>query len=107
MSDESVSIAIKCENGKVVSEFSRQIDTWVCDPSNMLTICEALAAAAFEAQGDVKPVGPALKAQLVEKHRDKLIPRVALMLGSLRHDKLKSDGYIAEQIVSTMLAEVF
>lgn len=107
MTQESVSVAVKMENGKVILMFDRDVGHIEIEPENCLNIAEAMSAAAFEATEKLRPAGPALKAQLIERHRDKLIPRIALMLGSLRQDKKKSDGYLAEQFVSTMLGEVF
>ena len=104
---QNVTVAIKGENGKVIIEFSESIRHWVTDPENCLLIAEAMAAAAFECKGGVQPAGPALKASIVDRHHDKMVPRIALMLGSMRGDKKKSDGYIAEQITSTLLAAVF
>ena len=107
MTQESVSVAIKMEGGKVVLAFDREVGHIEIEPENCLDIAEAMSAAAFECKEKTQPVGKALKAQLVERHRDELIPRIALMLGSLRQDKKKSDGYLAEQFVSVMLAKVF
>lgn len=107
MTQESVSVAVKMEDGKVILVFDRDVAHIEIEPENCLDIAEAMSAAAFECKEKVQPVGQALKASLVERHRDKLIPRIALMLGSLRQDKKKSDGYLAEQFVSVMLGEVF
>ena len=107
MKQQPVQVAIKAENKLVVMKFDRDVNYVELEPQNCLDICEAMSAAAFEARDDLKPAGPALKASLVERHHDKLVPRIALMLGSMRQDKLKSDGNIAEQIVTTCLAEVF
>lgn len=105
---KSVSVAIKADGGVVVLKFDRDVSYLELEPNNCLNITEAMAAAAFECQNDgIKPVGSALKADLVQRHREILVPRIALMLTGMRQDRLKTDGYIAEQLVSTMLAEVF
>lgn len=107
MSDQNIHMAIKGHQGKVVVEFDKDVQQWVMDPENCLLIAEAMAKAAFECQGGVKPAGPALKASIVERHHSKMVPRIALMLTGMRNNKTKTDGYIAEQIVATLLAEVF
>ena len=80
---------------------------WVLDPAQCLEITQAMADAAFEADTDLKPVGPALKATLVENHRMKLTQRLSLMLGTMRGDKLKTDGQIAQALVEECLREIF
>lgn len=114
MSD-AVFVKIGHEGGKVQLLFSRshefldpaRIDQWTLDPTECLEICEAMATTAFEARDGVKPVTGALKAELVERHRMKLTQRVAMMMGTLRHDKTKSDGRIAQDVVEACLKEVF
>ena len=83
------------------------ISQWRIDGKECLQISEAMAAAAFEADTGLAPVGPTLKASLVENHRMKLTHRFALMLGTLREDKTKSDGQIAQALVEAALKEVF
>ena len=83
------------------------ISQWVLDPKECLVISEAMATAAFEADTTMKPVGPALKASIIEGHRMKLTQRVAIMLGSLRGDKLKTDGRVAQDIIEVCLKEIF
>ena len=100
-------LGVKNEGGKVVFTFDRDIAYLEMDPDNAVKIAEAMTSAAFEADTKLKPVGETLKASLVEKHRDKLVPRVTLMLGSMRQDKLKSDGQLAMSIIDTVFAEVF
>ncbi len=107
MSQEPLSIAVKREGGKVILKFDRDVNYIESDPQNAIDIAEAMTAAAFEAMEKLKPVGETLKASLVEKHREKLIPRVALMLGSLREDRKKSDGQIAVSIIDSIFSEIF
>ena len=101
-----VDVAIGVLDDKVVLRFEHALEYIELDAVNALDISEAIAALAFKLRNGVEPAGPALKASLVERHHDKLVPRVALMLASMR-DQGKSDGYAAEQIVTSMLAEVF
>ena len=81
---------------------------WIaCDAKNAIQIAEAMTAAAFEADTGLKPIGPALKASLVQKHRDILIPRIALMLGSLRENKKLTNGDVALKIRDSVCSEGF
>lgn len=102
----NVEMVVTVDEGKVIQRFRRPMAFIVYEPQNCLDVCEAMVAAAYEAKGE-KPVGPALKASLVEAHRNKLVPRITLMLANLRQDKLKTDGYIALQIVDTVFSEIF
>lgn len=107
MTQTNVSIAVKHERGLVILKLDRDVNYIEIEPQNCLDIVEAMSAAAFEARDGIKPVGPALKASLIEKHRDKLVPRITLMLAALREDKKRSDGYIALQIVDAIFSEIF
>lgn len=107
MSQEPVEMAILVENGKVIQKFQHAVEYVEYEPENLLTICEALCAAAFEARDGIKPVGNTLKAELVERHRMTLTTRIAVMLNSLREDKTKSNGALAKTLVDTCLSEVF
>ena len=102
-----VSIAVKHENGLVILKFDRDVNYIEIEPQNCLDIVEAMSASAFEARDGVKPVGPALKASLIEAHHDKLVPRITLMLASLREDKKNSDGMIALKLIDVIFAEIF
>lgn len=105
--DGSVEIAVGHESGRVFLRFKEPMHWIACDPGNAIQIAEAMTAAAFEADTGLKPLGPALKASLVQRHRDILIPRIALMLGTLRDDKLQSNGDVALKIMDSVCNEVF
>lgn len=110
MSDSAegkVEMSVYADRGHVVQRFARPMQLVVYDPQNCLDVSEAMAAAAFEAREGVKPVGDALKAELVERHRIRLTQRVAVMLNSLREDRTKSNGHVAKAVVDAMLREVF
>lgn len=68
---------------------------------------EMLTAMAFEADTQLKPVGETLKAAIVERHRDKLIPRISIMLHGARENKKLTDGQLALQIVDVVFSEIF
>ena len=59
-------------------------DNLMLDPENAIQAAELLTAMAFEADTSLKPVGSALKATLIEQHRDKLHALAKTFLGS-RH----------------------
>ena len=113
--DAPVYVSVGIEGKKVLVLFSEDFDMkrpanmsrWLIDPEQCMSITQALADAAFEADTSIKPVGPALKATLVEQHRMKLTARFALMLTTLRHDPEKSDGQIAQSLVDAALSEIF
>jgi hypothetical protein len=107
MNDQAVEMIISIEKGRVLQQFKEPMREVFYDPQNAIDVACAMTDAAFEARDGLKPAGATLKAELIQRHRDKLVPRIALMLASMREDKLRSDGYLAEQFVSTVLSEVF
>ncbi len=112
---DPVFVRIGLDNGKVVVLFSTDVhgrvpanmSIWEVDPRECLRSSEELATLAFEADSGLKPVGPALKATLIENHRMKLTQRFSVILNSLRHDKVKSNGQIAQNLVDVALKEIF
>jgi hypothetical protein len=72
-----------------------------------LDVGQMIIDLAFEADTGLKPLGPAAKAELVKKHREKLIPRIGLMLNSMREKKTVNNSALARQIMDTVCAEVF
>ena len=113
--DEAVFVRIGVEGGKVLLMFSEDVQgmtpanlsRWAIDPPECLQISEAMATNAFTADTQLKPVGPALKATLVENHRMKLTQRYVRMLASMRSDINVSDGKIAQELVDAALKEIF
>ena len=77
------------------------------DPETALVCAQAITDMAFEADASIKPVGPALKASLVEKHRAVLIPRITSMLNSLREMRALTNEQLSVQIMDRVCAEVF
>lgn len=115
MSSDPVYVSVGVEDKKVILLFSEDVDQtrpahlsrWRIDPEQCMSITQAMADAAFQADTSIKPVGPTLKATLVEQHRMKLTARFALMLNTLRHNPEKSDGQIAQSLVDAALSEIF
>ena len=105
--DGKVEMTLGIENGQVIQHFQNPMQTIRYDPENAVAIAMRITDLAFEADSGMKPVGDTLKAELIEQHRIKLIQRIALMLGSMRNDKKKSDGYLAKELVETFLREIF
>lgn len=103
-------------DGKVHLLFSRDVEgelksadtNHVLFPAaTALDVGQMIIDLAFEADTGLKPLGPAAKAELVKKHRDKLIPRIGLMLNSMREKRTVSNSALARQIMDTVCAEVF
>ena len=107
MTQENVQVAVKGEDGKVILKFDRDINYLEMGPQNAFDIAEAMSTAAFECRDGVKPAGPALKAELIERHRMALTQRLALMLNSTRNDVRIGNGQLAKSLVDTCLSEVF
>lgn len=102
-----VEMTIFHEYGQVIQRFRRPMLFVAYDPPNAKAVACALTDAAFEAAHEPKPAGESVKSALIERHHDVLVPRIALMLQGLREDKKLSDGYVAEQLVSTIFHEIF
>ena len=82
-------------------------DNMVLDPSTAMVCAQTMTDMAFEADSSIKPIGPALKASMVEKHRSVLIPRIATMMNTLRENKLVTNDQLAVQIMDRVCAEIF
>ena len=82
-------------------------DNMLLTPETALVAAQCMTDMAFEADASIKPIGPALKASMVEKHRSVLIPRIASMMNSLRENKLVSNDQLAVQIMDRVCSEVF
>ena len=84
-----------------------EVDNMRIPPDQAVAMAQVLTDLAFEADTSLKPVAPTLKASLVEKHRQKLIPRIVLMLNTLRENKHFSNEKIATQVMDAVCSEVF
>jgi len=107
VSQKSVQVAVKGEDGKVILKFDRDINYLEMEPQNTFDIAEAMCSAAFECRDGVKPVGTALKAELVERHRMRLTQRLSLVMNGSRENRTISNAKLAQQLVDICLAEVF
>lgn len=99
------------EGGKVVVRWHKECNRIDFDPQNAFELAEGLARTAHKARfgedppDDMSYLAQQIKSKLTEKMRDRMVIRVANMLGSLRRND-KTDGYIALQIVDTIFSEV-
>ena len=109
MSDEigKVEMHLSIEGGRVVMRFQEPMQMIVFDPPNIQEIACRLTDLAFEAQSGLKPVNKTLKADLIQRHMEKLVPRLSLMFGTWREDKKVSDGQLAKKFVDICFHEIF
>jgi hypothetical protein len=115
--DASINMQIVARDKAVVLLFSRDMDDGApvpamtdnmrLDPETALVAAQAMTDMAFEADSSIKPIGPALKASMIEKHRSVLIPRISMMLNNLREKKTITNEQLAIQIMDRFCAEVF
>lgn len=75
--------------------------------SDALMFSTLVADLAFEAETGLKAAAPALKAELMERHRVKLIDRLNVVLNSTREKKTTSNRNLAKQVVEICMSEIF
>ena len=80
---------------------------FVLSASDALVFSSLLADLAFEAETSLKPAGNALKAELVDRHRVKLVNRLTLILNTQREKRTITNRSLAKTAVDAMLSEVF
>ena len=105
--DKSVVMLFSRKNDDGGDLVPAMTDNMVLDPATAMVCAQTLVDMAFEADSSIKPIGPALKASMIEKHRSVLIPRIASMMNTLRENKLVSNDQLAVQIMDRVCAEVF
>lgn len=106
---ESVDIALKTHQGKVVMHWHRMRDSMVFEPDSAFQFAEHLARAAHRAKypGERMPedfsyLAQQIKQRLTDEMRDRLAIRVRTTLPSLL--ERKDLNYVATQIVDTIFA---
>jgi hypothetical protein len=102
---EPTTIAVKREGEFIVLKFSRNVDYIEMAEQNAKDIACAITDAAFE--GGVKPANDSIKAALTERHFHVLVPRLTLVLNTLREKKRLSNGQLAMKVVEVCLNEIF
>ena len=108
---------IAARDGMIVLLFSRRKDNGDAEkahtdhfafPANLASqMAQTICDLAFEIDTSLKPVGTALKADLVQRHKDKLMPRINVVLGTLREDKTLSNGQLALKLIDIIFSEIF
>ena len=91
------------DSGKIVPALT---DNMVLAPETALQASQVLADMAFEADDGLK-MPQAQKLAFVEKHRAVLLPRMTVMLNSLRENKTVSNEQLARQALDAFCSEVF
>ncbi len=102
-----IPIAVGVFQNKVVLKFPRAVEFVEIDQQNCLDIAEAMAACAMELKGEVPKAGQALKKELFDRYREKLINRVTIMFNSRREQKKIANRKLATEVVEVCLREVF
>jgi hypothetical protein len=74
--------------------------------AKVIDMCMAIMDYAYEARGDLKPAGGAVKHELIERHRRTLTQRLAVVMNSTREKRTISNKSLARQLVDIMLKEV-
>lgn len=113
MSDDAgkTSVAIGVENGRAVLRFPNPLTFAAFDPENARRVAEALGRAAYEARyGKPPPDGASVlagevRSRVTAELRDRMVTRVALMLGSLRENHAVTNGRLAMELVDRMFAD--
>ena len=82
-------------------------DNMMLDPETALLAAQLMTDLAFEADSGLKPMGPALKASLIEKHRSILLPRLKVILSSTRGNRKITHEQLAVQLLDVFCHEVF
>lgn len=93
--------------GKVRITFESPQQYIEFDPANIQDIAMRMTDLAFEANTGLKPVGDTLKADLIQRHRERLVNRLSLILNSQREKKTVSNGQLAMEVVDICLSEIF
>lgn len=83
------------------------VDNMLIPAADALTLSTVVADLAFEADTGLKAAGPALKAELIERHRKTLTDRIAVVLNSQRERKTVTNRQLARKLVDLALSEVF
>ena len=105
--DNAVHLLFSRTNSDSVGPVPALTDNMLIDPETAMLAAGLMAEMAFEADPGLKPIGPKLKASLIETHRAKLIPRLKVVLNSLREKKTVSNEQLGIQLLDIFCHEVF
>lgn len=87
--------------------FAASIEANSDTAASVIDIAMSAIDLAYEARGDLKPAGGAVKHELIERHRRTLSKRLEVMFNSTREKKTTSNRGLAKQVVDIVLSEVF
>lgn len=127
--DERLQVAVTVHGGQVVQHFNSPRD-YVAFTSEeaivigtrmmalaieaddtsapaMINLAMGLIDHAYEQRGDLKPMGGAVKHELIERHRKTLTKRLEVILNSTREKRKVSNPTLAKELTDAMLKEVF
>jgi hypothetical protein len=79
---------------------------FILSTSDALTLSTLVADLAFETDSGLKAPA-ALKAELIERHRSKLVDRLGVVFNSMREKKTTSNRQLAKQVVDICMHEIF
>lgn len=93
--------------GDVMLSFQHPMDFVALTPEMAIQVGMVLVDKAYEAKGELKPAGGAVKQELIDRHRKTLIRRLEIHFNSQRERKKMNNAMLARHCVETMLNEVF
>lgn len=103
----NVEMVIDIADGRVIQKFRQPMDYVAFDPPNAVQIAEAIKTAAEKIDPTLKPsILLATPADILERHRDTLAQRFAVMLNSMREQKRISNGKLALEMAEVALRVV-
>lgn len=105
--DRQVHLLFSEEDNQTKEKRPAFTSNFLMSAEQALAFSTLVADLAFEADTGLKPAGPAIKSELIERHRSKLTNRLAVMLNSQREKKTVNNRSLAKQMVETCLKEVF
>lgn len=105
--DNPATMRVSVFDRKVIQHFPHPLEFLALEGDEAVRLGMTLIDRAYEARGDLKPAGGAVKHELIERHRRTLTKRLEVMLNTLRERKKTSTPELAKQLVEVMLKEVF
>lgn len=94
----------KNQQGEAVPAYT---PNFLLSASDALAFSTLLADLAFEAETSLKPASSALKAELIERHRVKLVDRLHVVMNSQRERRTVTNRQLAKKVLDIVFAEVF
>lgn len=104
--DESVFLLFSRRHDDSGETVPALTDNMVLAPDTALAASQLLADMAYQADAGLK-MPNAAKVAMVEKHRSVLLPRLTVMLNSLRENRTVNNEQLARQALDAFCSEVF